>query len=166
MNILENKSRTFQRNKWLLIFLTLAFFATDRLFKYLFMENILNERCFFITLIKNEGAAFGLKLPGSLGWIFYILIVLIIFFLTMRLAKLWREKRTSKIFPLLLIIAGAISNLIDRLKFGGVIDFIDLKIWPVFNLADIMIVAGILYLLFSCSCKKKLGCKIGDNDII
>ena len=44
--------------------------------------------------------------------------------------------------PIILILSGAVSNLIDRLRFSCVIDFIDLKFWPVFNLADTFITIG------------------------
>jgi signal peptidase II len=47
----------------------------------------------------------------------------------------------------MLILSGAVSNIIDRLYFGCVIDFIDLKIWPVFNLADSFIVLGVILIL-------------------
>lgn len=57
---------------------------------------------------------------------------------------------------ILLILSGAISNIVDRFYFGCVIDFIDLKFWPVFNLADIYITIGSIVLLFSISKKKKL----------
>jgi signal peptidase II len=50
-------------------------------------------------------------------------------------------------FPLILIFSGAISNLIDRLYFGCVIDFINLKVWPIFNLADIFICVGVFFLI-------------------
>jgi signal peptidase II len=45
-------------------------------------------------------------------------------------------------------LGGASSNLIDRLWRGGVVDFIDLKVWPVFNLADVAIVLGVLISAF------------------
>jgi len=45
-------------------------------------------------------------------------------------------------------LGGAGSNLLDRLRCGGVVDFIDLGFWPVFNLADVAIVAGILTSVF------------------
>ena len=48
---------------------------------------------------------------------------------------------------LLFILAGAISNFADRAVFGCVIDFIDLKIWPIFNLADIFITIGVIMLV-------------------
>ena len=50
-------------------------------------------------------------------------------------------------FGFLLIVSGAISNIIDRLAFGCVIDFIDLRFWPVFNLADVFISAGAIIIL-------------------
>ncbi len=45
-------------------------------------------------------------------------------------------------------LGGAGSNLLDRLRRGGVVDFIDLGFWPVFNLADVAIVAGVLVSVF------------------
>lgn len=48
---------------------------------------------------------------------------------------------------ILLVLSGAISNIIDRLHYGCVVDFIDLKIWPVFNLADIYITIGAIILI-------------------
>jgi len=72
------------------------------------------------------------------------LIIVIVFLLLIRLLQIYREKKTAEIFFLSLIIAGAISNLIDRLNGGEVIDYINLFFWPVFNLADAMIVIGAL----------------------
>ncbi|MEA1939203.1 MAG: signal peptidase II, partial [Candidatus Caldatribacteriota bacterium] len=58
-------------------------------------------------------------------------------------------KKDSKMYiPLLFILGGAIGNLIDRVRTGGkVIDFLDLRIWPVFNFADMAIVCGMFILL-------------------
>ena len=47
-----------------------------------------------------------------------------------------------------LLIGGAIGNLIDRLKTGYVIDFIDFRVWPVFNIADISIVVGVGIIIY------------------
>lgn len=49
-------------------------------------------------------------------------------------------------WPVVLIYAGAVSDLIDRVRLGAVADYIDLKIWPSFNLADMFIVAGVFWL--------------------
>ena len=57
--------------------------------------------------------------------------------------NLWQFLATS------IIILGAFSNLLDRLLFGYVIDYLNLHFWPVFNLADVMVVVGVaLYIVF------------------
>jgi len=50
-------------------------------------------------------------------------------------------------FGLILIIAGALGNLIDRLKFGYVTDFLDFRIWPVFNIGDSCVCIGVIFLI-------------------
>ncbi len=52
-------------------------------------------------------------------------------------------------YGLILIFSGAIGNLVDRLRFGYVIDFIDVRIWPVFNIADSCITIGTLMLVLT-----------------
>ncbi|MEK7598152.1 MAG: signal peptidase II, partial [Patescibacteria group bacterium] len=59
-------------------------------------------------------------------------------------------------FGLTFILSGALSNVIDRLYFGCVIDFIDLKFWPVFNLADVFITTGVILILLDYFRKSKL----------
>ena len=49
----------------------------------------------------------------------------------------------------MLVIAGALGNLYDRLRFGYVIDFLDLRVWPVFNVADTSICIGVFLVLLS-----------------
>lgn len=98
---------------------------------------------FKITHVKNPGAAFGL-LPNH-QLIFSIttfVVVVLIFFYYRRLKP---SERAVK-FALGLELGGAVGNLVDRLFFGQVTDFLDFRIWPVFNLADIAIVAGLLVL--------------------
>ena len=48
-----------------------------------------------------------------------------------------------------LLLGGAVGNLIDRLRIGGVIDFLDFRIWPVFNIADIGICVGVALLMYA-----------------
>jgi len=64
------------------------------------------------------------------------------------------QAQLIKIFPLILILSGGISNLFDRLYFGCVIDFINLKFWPVFNLADIYITIGSIIIMLKMISKK------------
>jgi len=56
---------------------------------------------------------------------------------------------------LILILGGAIGNLIDRLRFGYVIDFLDFKVWPVFNIADSAITIGVTILFISLAFGRK-----------
>lgn len=90
----------------------------------------------------NRGGAFSIAEGFSLYSVMAFgitLLVLTIFFLA---------KDKNK-FPLLLIACGAVSNQIDRFVKPGVVDFIDFKIWPSFNLADSYIFVGICIILYS-----------------
>ena len=91
------------------------------------IKNFLN-----LTLVHNRGAAFGFFQNQLL--MFVLISILAIAFIFYNL----KNKKNSIIFQLSLslILGGAIGNLIDRLRFGFVIDFLDLRVWPVFNLAD------------------------------
>ncbi|WP_051282943.1 signal peptidase II [Silanimonas lenta] len=106
-------------------------------------------------LAKNHGAAFSFLAAagGWQRWFFSLLALAISGLLAYWLARLprghWREA-----LPFALIIGGAIGNLVDRLRFGYVVDFIhwywQAYSWPVFNLADSAIVAGaVSMVLFS-----------------
>ncbi|HIC82842.1 MAG TPA: signal peptidase II [Candidatus Marinimicrobia bacterium] len=103
------------------------------------------------TYIRNEGIAFGINFAGS-KVIFIVFPILITFYLF----SLLKDKEFDKPFyqiSLLLIIGGAIGNIIDRIFRGYVIDFIDFHInnvhWYVFNLADSSVTIGLLFLLYS-----------------
>jgi len=87
--------------------------------------------------ICNSGMAFGIKTTPLFFYSLWIIIILIILNLLITKYPAYR-------YPLAIILSGAFSNLLDRLNYGCVIDFIDLKIWPVFNLADIFICLGVL----------------------
>lgn len=93
-----------------------------------------------LTLVKNTGAAFGLFKYQTTVFISISLIA--IAFTIFYLAK----KKASFYLPFALILGGAVGNLIDRLRFGYVVDFIDLHFWPVFNIADSCITIGSIFL--------------------
>lgn len=99
-----------------------------------------------ITYWENPGGAFGL-FPGAI-WVFVITSVLSIAFGIFGRRYLQPLGPLSEI-SLGLLSGGAMGNLIDRLRFATVTDFIDFKVWPVFNLADTCVVtgAGLLALL-------------------
>ena len=98
------------------------------------------------TLVYNPGAAFGLNLGPQSRWIFagLTLVALVI------LARLYRTTRlghTTRTVALALVCAGAIGNLLDRVRsFFGVVDFIDVGVgtarWPTFNVADMAVSVG------------------------
>ncbi|MFA5276125.1 MAG: signal peptidase II [Candidatus Omnitrophota bacterium] len=97
---------------------------------------------FYLTLVHNRGAAFGMLRNQLL--LFIAISILAIFFIFFHL----KEKKNSFLnkVSLSLILSGALGNLIDRLRFGYVIDFLDFRIWPVFNLADSALTIGALLL--------------------
>ena len=102
-----------------------------------------------ITLVWNEGIAFGLlsfsqnSLYNLLS-LFITIIVLIIFFMIIK-------NNNIKKYPLLMIFAGAIGNLYDRVSYKAVPDFIDFHIgefhWFIFNVADISISLGVFFMI-------------------
>ena len=121
-------------------FLILIFFILDRILKYL----ALNDKIFFY---KNKGIAFSINIPESIFLYFYIFIFLFLIFIIWHLIKAIQKKYLFEITGYLLIITGAISNLIDRIKFGFVFDYLNFYFFYN-NLADIMIVVGVALLIF------------------
>lgn len=104
-------------------------------------------------LAHNPGAAFSF-LAGAGGWQRWFFTVLAIGVSVFLLIWLLRTNRSDRLVPLALslVMGGAIGNAIDRVRFGYVIDFIDVHArgwhWPAFNIADSAIVCGIILLLF------------------
>ena len=109
---------------------------------------------FSLTYIRNTGAAFGI-LAGSAARFrlpFLVLFsVLAIAFIIMMVRRL-PDREKGLITALAFILGGAIGNLIDRIAYGEVIDFLDFYWsryhWPAFNLADSFITIGVLITVF------------------
>ena len=93
-----------------------------------------------LSLVRNTGAAFGLFRHQTTAFIFISLIAIAftIFYLV--------KRKVNFYLPFALILGGAVGNLVDRLRFGYVVDFIDLHFWPVFNVADSCITIGAIFL--------------------
>jgi signal peptidase II len=98
------------------------------------------------TLVYNPGAAFGLNLGPQSRWIFAGLTLVALVILS-RLYRTTRVGHTARTVALALVCAGAIGNLLDRVRsFFGVVDFIDVGVgdarWPTFNVADMAVSVG------------------------
>jgi signal peptidase II len=95
--------------------------------------------------VRNKGVAFGLggDISAALIGVTIVLLVGLLVFLALRADGGWLVW-----LPAALLVGGALGNLADRVRDGAVIDFIDLPLWPTFNLADVAITAGVLLLLF------------------
>jgi len=108
---------------------------------------------FNITYIRNPGAAFGFLAGASEAFrgMFFSLVTLLAITLILYYLIKNRVGRLSLVLPLALILAGAVGNLIDRIRFGEVIDFLDVYLggyhWPAFNIADSAISIGAVFLL-------------------
>ena len=102
-----------------------------------------------LTFVRNRGAAFGL-LPGNL-WLLVVASVVALLVVAYALVVLPPGRRRERV-ALALVAGGAVGNLVDRLRMGQVVDFLDVGIgetyrWPTFNVADSAVSVGIILLL-------------------
>lgn len=101
-----------------------------------------------VVVVWNRGMSFGLFNAGVAPWAFVLLALAIAAGLAV---WLWRAARLNTALALGLILGGALGNVIDRLRFGAVYDFLDFHVagwhWPAFNLADSAITVGVVLLL-------------------
>lgn len=93
-----------------------------------------------LTLVHNTGGAFGIFRDRP--YLFIAISAAAIVALVWMMAMM--KGRTADYYALALILGGAVGNLIDRVRLGHVIDFIDFKVWPVFNIADSAITVGVV----------------------
>jgi len=124
---------------------TLLVLIIDQLSKLWVVNNfipgesrVVLNKVLWLTYVQNQGAAFGI-LQGH-SWLFFICAILVIVILVVINSKQHLPATMQVIFGL--IMAGAIGNLLDRLRLNYVVDFFDLGWWPVFNVADMAIVCG------------------------
>ncbi|WP_303997279.1 signal peptidase II [Megamonas hypermegale] len=137
----------------MLLLLVLFIILLDQIIKYFVSTNMflgqsipVLPQIFHLTYIQNPGAAFGILENQRYLFILIaaVLIVAVIYFYK-------KIIQLSKLFQvgIALLFGGAIGNMIDRIFIGRVIDYIDFRIWPVFNLADIAIVSGCAIIAFN-----------------
>lgn len=133
---------------WLIYFFVFFFFALDRLAKYYFVFTARQYSIWpdFLLLELHKNPDIALSIP-LVEIVYYPLMVAIFFCLFYLLADSYKKHNKYLIACILFIIVGAISNLIDRIRWGGVIDFINVPWWSVFNLADCYIVLAVFFWL-------------------
>jgi signal peptidase II len=136
----------------LFLIISIAVVVSDHIIKFMVRNNInsgqsvpLLKNFLHITYVKNFGAGFGIfqGMTSILIWFSVIAIGIILFYYDKII-----EKKSLQIASAL-ILGGAISNLIDRIFLGFVVDYLDFIIWPVFNIADSCITIGALILIVS-----------------
>jgi signal peptidase II len=161
-----------KRKYWVLLIFFFGILLLDQWTKSLIIQKLplyqkieVIQGFFNIVHVRNTGGAFGIfgGEKGGFGAILFVVVSLIaigvILFLFMRIKE--EEKTLALSFSL--ILSGAIGNLIDRLRYGEVIDFLDFYLssthWPAFNIADsaICIGIGLMALELLISGKKKGG---------
>ncbi|HBG61073.1 MAG: signal peptidase II [Omnitrophica WOR_2 bacterium GWF2_38_59] len=104
-----------------------------------------------MTMVHNTGIAFGfLKGHGAVPIIMTVIAFALLIFNIYYYRKNDEALTRSYIVAFSLIFGGAIGNLIDRITLGYVVDFIDFRFWPVFNIADSAITIGAIVILFKC----------------
>lgn len=104
-----------------------------------------------MTLVHNTGIAFGLfKNQGVVFIIIPIIAVILLIHNIYYYRRSGEELSRLYVVAFSLILGGAIGNLIDRIWLGYVIDFIDFRVWPVFNIADSAITIGAFIIAVKC----------------
>lgn len=141
------------RNKLLLLAIALVAFAADQITKTWVLTHLEEQQSWAalavfrgminVTHVVNTGAAFGL-FPNQ-GNLFIVIAVLVVVAIISYYRYLPLDQLPVRI-SLGLQLGGAMGNLLDRVRLGFVVDFIDFGFWPVFNLADVAIVAGVIIL--------------------
>ena len=119
------------------------------------------ENLFSLTYIRNPGAAFGLLAGSSSAFRLIFFAVTSLFALGLLATILMRMPESDWIgqYSIAGILGGAIGNLLDRVRYGEVIDFLDFYVsnyhWPAFNVADAAISVGVFFLILHYMYEKK-----------
>jgi signal peptidase II len=124
----------------------------DLLSKYIIQANVelyqsipVIENVFHITYILNPGAAFGMLANKTA---FFIIVTAAVIISMLVFYKQIKQEGLLFQIALGMVAGGALGNLIDRVRYGKVVDFLDFRIWPIFNMADVAIVTGVGLLIW------------------
>lgn len=133
--------------------------AADQYTKYLAIKKLsqidtypLIKGVFHLTYVENRGAAFGML--QNKQWFFIIVTIIVFIGVLLYMHKNKEQMNIFLVVVLAMILGGAVGNLIDRIRLGYVVDFLDFTLinYPVFNFADCCVVVGTIllagYLIF------------------
>jgi signal peptidase II len=146
----------------------------DQLSKWVVLENIRFGETIYVTpfwnwvLTYNPGAAFSFLAdqPGWQRWLFTALALAVSAWIALELRRHPEQKLLS--LALALVMGGALGNVIDRVRFGAVVDFIQWHVagyyWPAFNVADSAITIGAILLVISTLTAPDRKCTRGATD--
>jgi signal peptidase II len=156
LDVKKEKNLIFKK-KMFLIGIIAAIVALDQWSKWkiktsydLYHSEPIIQDFFHFTYVTNDGMAFGLSFPGGKQVLLFVTLALTGVIIWM----LWKEKNSHNLirYGLSFILAGAIGNMIDRVLYGKVVDFLDIMVgdfhWYIFNVADSAVTTGmILFIL-------------------
>lgn len=152
--------------QWLALALVAgAVVAADQLTKQLVVSTVgLNEHVavvgpFSIRHVHNSGIAFGL-FSSATGMVAFLTVVAV----AAMLVVFHRSARRHGALPVALglVLGGSLANLLDRVRLGYVVDFLDLEFWPAFNLADTAIVVGVALLFLGFVAADRTSPRVGN----
>jgi signal peptidase II len=145
-----------KRKYWVLIICFVFIFLLDQYTKFETQRKIplhhsikVIDGFFSLTHLRNTGGAFGIlgDERGGIGSLFFITVSLVAVGVILYLFHKAKEHERTLSLSLSLVLSGAIGNLIDRIRYGEVVDFLDFHLfsyhWPAFNIADSAITIGI-----------------------
>jgi signal peptidase II len=148
-----------KKKYWLSLLICFCILSVDQWTKYVVQQKLplylrveVIHGFFNLTHVRNTGGAFGIfgGERGGLGSLLFVVVSLIAIGILLFLFIKMKEEKEMISFSFPLILAGAIGNLIDRLRYGEVIDFLDFHLfsyhWPAFNIADSAITVGVILL--------------------
>ena len=134
------------------VFIALIIVLGDQIIKYLVSTNmfvgqsiLVIPNIFHLTYILNAGAAFGI-LANQRYFFIIIAVLLVAIVIYFRQKLLYQPKAVQ--MGIYMLLGGALGNMIDRIILGKVIDYMDFRIWPIFNLADVAIVLGCMIIIY------------------
>ncbi len=131
----------------------IGWLAIDLITKYYFLHFysepiVFIKRFLYFTLQHNTGVAFGIQMGHAIQIIISVTVLGLLLYFGWKYLLALKKRPLLNSFLLGIVSGGAVGNLINRIHLGAVVDFIVLKPFPVFNIADVGITCGLIALFF------------------